>query len=98
MTVKTTFAGKNPYAKPFSVEDLVICKDPVPATKIITKYKYDAIFKQLKVGEALKCPGDKADTVASALRSYIKRNSLKHVVRATPQYQKEEPAGRVWML
>ena len=96
--IKTTFAGKSPFAKSFEVSDLVICKDPVPSSRLFTKYKYDPVFSKMKKGEAIRCPGDKADRIAAALRSYIKRHDLKAIVKSTPVYQATEPTGRVWML
>ena len=98
MTVKTKFVGKNPFEKQFEVSDLVICKDPIPSSRVYTKYKYDPIFSKMKKGEALKCPGDRVDSVAAALRSFIKRNNMKAIAKATPFYSEQLPTGRVWLL
>jgi hypothetical protein len=100
MTVKTTFAGRNPFAKKLAAEDLVVCKDPLPDTRFFSRYKYDSVFEKMKPGECIRCPGENAGSVSAALRQYVKRKGIEAKVKSTDSYpaKKGEPTGRVWMV
>ena len=76
------------------------CDDPMPNGRQVGDGKYEANFKTLKPGKALKVPSHMANKVATALRKYIETNNLPCVARSTKHYPGDtsDQRGRVWLM
>ena len=102
---KTTFAKRNPFtgqpAKPIRHVDtglLSICDDPLPARRAEPVNKYDALFKSMKPGQCIKCPGLDAPKIAQAMAKWLqKTDNNRLMVRSTKDYE-GTGEGRVWLL
>jgi hypothetical protein len=105
---QTKFAGRNPFAgqrakrSPARLVDLstiAITDDPIPGQRAKSgEYKYDAIFNNLKPGQAVKCDPSDVGRIGHAMSVWIKRRGLKdHAVRSTRSYP-SDGQGRVWLV
>ena len=81
---------------PVDVSKLEICDDPLPSHRALPDHKYDAIFDKLKHGQCVKTEAGRADKVAQALRTYLKRKQKSGAVKAMSDYG--DGHGRVWLL
>lgn len=95
--VQTQFAGKNPFRtvpKEVNVDSIKITDDK-PKGRILRSYKYDPIFKQLAPGKSISCKSEDADSLAQALRSFVKRKNKKWKVSMSKWYT--ATTGRVFV-
>ena len=97
----TKFAkGRSPFTGEkvgeVDVKSLVIVDDPLPDRKRAPKFKYDEVFKKMKVGQAIKCKTIEVAKVDQALRGYLKRHEVAGRVKSTKDYG--DGLGRVWLL
>ena len=84
-------------AKPTNPETLQICDDPMPASRVHTGKKYEALFAKMTLGQSIKCAPSEVGQVSGAMRKFLERNpSIKAVVRTVKNYG--DGKGRVWML
>lgn len=76
---------------------LSICNDPLPQKRLIEGV-YEQIFKELKPGNAIKCPKEKVNSIASGLRIYIEKIGKAGVLSVKSVGNYGDGMGRVWML
>ena len=91
-----TAMKKTTKIAPVDVSKLEICDDPLPSHRALPDHKYDPIFDKLKYGQCVKTEVGRADKVAQALRTYLKRKQKSGAVKAMSDYG--DGQGRVWLL
>jgi len=79
------------------VEQLVICDDPLPASRASPINKYVPLFSSMKVGQAIKCKPEEVARVGHAMRKWIKENDLPYIYRLQARYH-SDGMGRLWLL
>lgn len=104
MKPQTTFAGNNPFQQAkaqrktsdIDPDKLVICNDPMSATRARTGNKYGDVFGKLKPGQCIRCEPNQAPVLSTALKKWIEDKKLPCITRYTSRY--EDGKGRVWLL
>jgi hypothetical protein len=91
--VKREWAGEN-----VKVEELVISSHPIPEIRSVPVSKYDALFRQLKVGQCVVCEPDSAPKVKAGLDKWIKNQMLKHLTSKAMSRYPTDGKGRVWLI
>ncbi len=81
---------------PVDVSQLEISDDPLPAARAAPGHKYDALFDKLAFGQCVKTEVGRADKVAQALRTYLKRKDKQGRVKSMTDYG--DGKGRVWLI
>lgn len=76
-------------------DTLTICDDPLPAHRARPGCKYEAKFRPLKIGQAIKCQPTDVNRVANALRKYLEASPAL-LVRSIRDYG--DGKGRVWLV
>lgn len=79
------------------VEQLVICDDPLPASRASPINKYVPLFSSMKVGQAIKCKPEEVARVGHAMRKWILENKLPYIYRLQSRYH-ADGMGRCWLL
>lgn len=79
------------------VEQLVICDDPLPASRASPINKYVPLFSSMKVGQAIKCKPEEVARVGHAMRKWILENKLPYIYRLQSRYH-SDGMGRLWLL
>lgn len=79
------------------VEQLVVCDDPLPASRASPINKYVPLFSSMKVGQAIKCKPEEVARVGHAMRKWIAENKLPYIFRLQARYH-ADGLGRVWLL
>jgi hypothetical protein len=59
--------------------------------------KYDDIFRNLQFNQSMKIESEKADKLAQALRSWLRKNKRPGRVKSTNHYERDGQ-GRVWLV
>ncbi len=98
--IQTKFAGPNPFKKKTIMKEVDVSTikitDDQPKKRNSQYYKYDNIFKDLKIGQSLSCRSEDCDKVAQGLRNYVKRHNKPWAVKGMSFYTKT--TGRVFVL
>jgi hypothetical protein len=79
------------------VDQLVVCDDPIPASRASPINKYVPLFSSMKVGQAIKCKPEEVARVGHAMRKWILENKLPYVYRLMSRYHTDGMA-RLWLL
>lgn len=58
--------------------------------------KYDDVFEQLGIGDCIRCENGEHNTIATALRKFVKTRGMKAIVRSLGRC--DDGAARVWLL
>lgn len=82
--------------KPTDPATLTICNDPLPAGRASPEPKYAAKFRELKIGQALKCKPEEVGRIAGALKKWVSEQPGGGMVRSIKNYG--DGMGRVWWL
>lgn len=82
------------YTDPAS---LVICNDPLPASRALPLLKYESLFGAMKPGQCVKCQPEQTGKLAVALRKYMERHNIEGSIKSMTRYPSDQ-MGRVWML
>lgn len=88
-----------PKAAPTRIDpaELSICADPIPEHRTVIGSKYDAVFSNLKPGQALKCPpGAAPGKLATSLRKFIEKRGMNCDIKTMSDYG--DGFGRVWLI
>ena len=80
---------------PVPLEQLSISDDPPPLRGSTPGGHYTPIFKQLKPGQRLICPPDRAHALANTIKDWLARRGIKARVRSSERYPKDGMGG-VW--
>lgn len=80
------------------VDELQICRDPLPRGRAPNLNKYDKLFEKMTFGDCLKVPTKNVSRVGAALRNWVKKNNRRGIVRSCMRYMDEKETGRVWLL
>lgn len=81
------------HTDPSTIE---ICDDPIPGSRASCGNKYEAIFSNLKIGQALKCQPIEVNRMSNGLRKWIQDKGIQGAVRSMKDYG--DGKGRVWLL
>lgn len=83
--------------EPVPLEMLSISDDPPPLRRSQPGGHYDAIFRELRPGQRLICPPDRAHGLAKTLADWLRKRGIKARVRSSEHYPKDGMGG-VWYL
>lgn len=81
------------HTDPATIE---ICDDPLPGSRASCGNKYEALFSNMKDGQALKCQPIEVNRIANGLRKWIQDKKIKGAVRSMTDYG--DGKGRVWLV
>ena len=95
MSVKTVWQKTGKPRIKVSAEDLKIVDEKYQGRKI-QKGKYDDVFGKMKYGQAISTASEKTQTIANAMRDWLRRVNKKGKVRAVSYHTKT--TGRIWLL
>ena len=82
--------------KPTDPSKLVICNDTIPSHRASPGKKYDLKFKEMKLGQCIKCSPKEVGRVQGAMRKYVAVNKIPATVRTMKDFG--DRFGRVWMM
>ena len=89
-------AGMKP-TRPVPLELLSISSDPAPTTTgASTGGHYTPIFSDLKPGQRLICPPDRAVAVAASLKQWLRKRGINARVQSCSDYPKDHMGGVWW--
>lgn len=96
---KSKTKPKPAFRSPLHLDDLEICDDPIPKKRPSVS-QYDPVFDKMKVGQCIKADPERVNTVAAAMRNWIRRNKRKTLaVKSLRLYPGcKEKLGRVWLI
>jgi hypothetical protein len=80
------------------VEELAITSDPIPDARSLPVSKYDALFRQLEVGQCVVCEPDSAPKVKAGLDKWLKNHGMKHLTSKAMSRYPTDGKGRVWLI
>jgi len=95
---RSPFTGERVKAmRVIDPDSLELCEDPPMPVRASKEGKYTAIFLgAVNEGKTIKCQGEDAPKLATALKKFLKDRSIKGVVRSTTNYG--DGKGRVWFI
>ena len=99
-TVWATPAQKKALRRVDSVQpdELSICNDKPPVTRLPYRSKYATMFEQLKPGQALRCQAGHAQAIATSLRKWLDDKGMRDKYRVQTVKDFGDGMGRVWLL
>ncbi|MCX8016940.1 MAG: hypothetical protein N2690_03400 [Rhodocyclaceae bacterium] len=85
-------------SRPVALEKLAISNDPPPTTtRPTTGGHYTPIFMELKMGQRIICPPDRARAIGKSLEEWLKKRGVPARVQTCAHYPADGMGG-VWML